>query len=93
MENSSELRKHNASSMREVLNGEVEAESVRVQLTLKPKHAQELEDMKTLAELPSYAEVVRLALRLLKAVLKHTSKGGQVLIRKENGDIVEVLVL
>ena len=61
----------------------------RLHLTLSPRSMNRLDMLKEKTEAPSYAEVLKDALRLYDDVIDQVEKGNIFLIRRPNGEVVE----
>lgn len=66
--------------------------TTRVQLELPPQAMERLQRLKERTEAVSYAEVVRGALRLYEALAEAQDKGGEVLLKRQDGDTVPLKV-
>jgi hypothetical protein len=60
----------------------------RVQFDLTPKSMDRLTALKTKTEAPSYAEVVKNALRLYEALIEEEEAGRQFFVRDGDGNMV-----
>jgi hypothetical protein len=62
--------------------------TTRVQLELPPQAMERLQRLKERTEAASYAEVVRGALRLFEALADAQDKGGEISLKRANGETV-----
>ena len=69
-----------------------ERDTTRVQLELPPSSMARLKALREKTEAASYAEVLRNALRLYEAMIEEAEKGNDVIIRRKNGEPVEIKV-
>ncbi len=64
------------------------APKFRVQIDLPERSMDRLNTLRSKTESSSYAEVIKNALRLYEAVIEETEKGGEILIRDHDGNLV-----
>lgn len=69
-----------------------ERETTRVQLELPPGSMTRLRTLRDKTEAASYSEVLRNALRLYEAQVKEAEEGGEVVVRRKNGEAAETKV-
>jgi hypothetical protein len=62
--------------------------TTRVQLELPPLALERLQRLKERTEAASYAEVIRNSLRLLEALLDEHEKGGELQLKRADGETV-----
>lgn len=81
-----------ASSIEEALELGDKAPSVRIQLTLKPEFARRLQDMRQKSRASSYSELIRDALRIHECLLKSVGPDDQLLVRKKDGSMIQLVI-
>lgn len=62
--------------------------TTRVQLEMPPQAMERLQRLKDSFEAVSYAEVVRIALRLLEGVVEEQERGAEFSFTRPNGEVV-----
>ena len=67
-------------------------DTTRVQLELPPTSMARLRALRDKTEASSYAEVLKNALRLYEALIKEAEQGNDLIIRRKNGEPVEMRV-
>lgn len=66
------------------------ARTGRLQLVLPERSIQRLEAIKEATEATTYAEVLRHSLRIYEALLAERERGGDLVIRRSNGEEVAI---